>query len=397
MGTHLAKERRPLDVSLHFTAMLHFFHLFSFHLCVVLIHRDPNYLSVKPCRPNGRDDPSDCCLFDITNDYQERNPLPANCDNMKMEGLQLFEIDGGCTKDESGRYTNMMCLEPGSVTAGALPSKFSLWSQMGGAGPFTNSKGVPLDGLPMQCICDSIADSADVNDLDYFNLNVLTPSECATDSRFNFFMLGHDPALSVPCKGTPAVAQSATNGVSESVMPTTSDILSTFVEQGLTELQVTLLTKFERRQLVFLVLPALYQALLTLLNREGHTEWANVLKWPRLNGDTCPEKNATSLAYPPTTFPPYVFGGKTEVTFPTDPLPHGLCAYYTDNKFFCPSHQNPYLEPVTSWTYDRFEPKGLFANGSAWLPYGFTDCVTKCKIQAEGTAYIGDGMHGLLV
>jgi hypothetical protein len=350
---------------------------------------------VKPCRPNGRDNPSDCCLLDITNDFQERNPLPANCEDMEREGKELFEIDGGCTKNENGTYTNVICFEPGTIKAGALPTKYSLWSQMGAAGPFTNSKGVPLDGLPMKCVCKSLEDSASVNNIDFFNLNVFTPSECVKDGPFDF-LFGRDPALSVPCEGSPVDAGSALK-TSAVTLKTTSSVLNDFVQQGLTKLQLELLKRFERRQLIFLVLPALYKALYTFLNREGYTDWANVLKWPDLSGDSCPEKNATSLAYPPTTFPPYVFGGKTEATFPKPAPLFGLCAYYTDNKFFCPAHQNPYLEPVTSWQYNRFVPQGNFANGSAWLPYGFADCLAKCRNQAEGTAYIGDGPNGLLV
>jgi hypothetical protein len=357
-----------------------------------LLHpRDPNYVSVKPCRPNGRNDPLNCCLFDVTNDFQEKNPLPTNCDDLEREGKELFEIEGGCTKNENGTYNNVICLQPGDVKAGALPSKYSLWSQMGAAGPFTNSKGVPLDGLPMKCICKSLANSADANDIDYFNLNVLAPTECDADGPFDI-VFGRHPALSVPCKGLPVVAGSK----SVANPRTTSDVFNDFVEQGLTKLQLILLSRFERRQLIALVVPTVYRALHTFLNREGYTEWANVFKWPNLSGDSCSAKNATSLAYPTLTFPPYVFGGIHEATYPT-PVPiYGLCALYADNKFFCPAFQNPLLETVTSWSYDRLNPKGQFANGSTWLPYGFLDCLTKCKVQAEGTAYIGDGPHGLV-
>jgi hypothetical protein len=351
---------------------------------------------VKPCRPNGRDNPSNCCRFDVTNDFQESHPLPANCDDVEREGRQLFEIEGGCTKDENGSYSNVICLEPGTVTAGALPSKFSLWSHMGAAGPFTNSKGVPLDGLPMQCICQSVADLSDVNDIDYFNLNVFSPPQWTAEGPFDF-LLPRDPALSVPCKGLPVFAAGSRALTSTPSLKTTTALINDFVNQGLTKLQLQLLIRFERRQMIYLVLPLLYEVLYTFLTREGYTDWANVLKWPFLSGDSCPEKNATSLAYPPTTFPPYVFGGKTDATIPQPPPLFGLCALYADNKFFCPAHQNPYLEPVTRWTYDRLAPKGYFANGSTWSPYGIQDCLRKCKNQAQGTAYIGDGPHGLLV
>jgi hypothetical protein len=334
--------------------------------------------------------------LDITNDFQEKNPLPTNCDDMEREGKMLFEIEGGCTKDENGTFSNVICLEPGDVKAGAFPSKFSLWSQMGAAGPFTNSKGVPLDGLPMKCLCESLADFADVNDVDYFTLNVFSPSQCGTDSAFDI-LFGRVPALAVSCEGPPVFTGPRYGALADTIQRTSS-LLNDFVKQGLTKLQLILLSKFERRELIFLILPTLYQALYTYLNREGFTEWANVLKWPRLSGDTCPAKNATSLAYPPTTFPPYVFGGKTEATFPKPAPPIiDLCALYTDNKLFCPAHQNPLLEPVTSWSYDRFSPKGYFANGSIWSPFGFVDCLTRCQNQADGTAYIGDGPHGLMV
>ena len=72
----------------------------------------------------------DCCLLDITNDFQENNPLVTDCDAMELEAKNLYEIEGGCTKDDNGRYGNVMCLEPGDVNAGALPSRFTSAARM---------------------------------------------------------------------------------------------------------------------------------------------------------------------------------------------------------------------------------------------------------------------------
>jgi hypothetical protein len=329
------------------------------------------------------------------NDFQERNPLPTNCAAMELEGKNLFEIEGGCTKDENGAFTNVICLEPGAVGSSAVPEKFTLWSHVGAAGPFTNSKGVAIDGLPMNCICESIASGVSIANIKYFNLNVFTPGQCSGRSGFSDFvylLFGRRPAQSVPCNGFPVSTSTQSLTIIE-----TPDLFNRIVKEGVGRVQLYLLNRLERRQLIFLALPALYRSLYSYLTRQGFTEWANVLKWPFLGTDTCAEKNATSLAYPASTFPPYVFGGITEVTYPLPPKLFGLCAYYTDTTFFCPAHQNANLQPVTSWNYNRFTPSGTFANGSTWRPYGPLECLSKCKIQAEGTAYIGDGPHGILV
>jgi hypothetical protein len=308
---------------------------------------------------------------------------------MELEGKNLFEIEGGCEKDSNGNYKNVICLQPGEIRASVLPSKLSLWSHVGGAGPFTNSKGVPIDGLPMKCICESIADDIDsFDDVTYFNLNTFTTTQCQDQTFF-----GRRPALAVPCKGLPISAKNDSKNILS-----TSALNDALESQGVDRNGFDLVAQLERRQLLFTVLPALYKTLNSVLNRQGHNEWPNILKWPYFHSDTCAAKNATSLAYPPTTFPPYVLGGETELTFPVSRGPLELCALYTpDNVFFCPSHQNPTFENVESWEYDRYRPRGLFSNGSIWKPYGLLECLAKCPVRAEGTAYIGNGPHGVLV
>jgi hypothetical protein len=330
----------------------------------------------------------DCCLLDITNDFQERNPLPTDCDAMELEGKNLFEIEGGCEKDENGVYSNLMCLEPGDVSGKALPSKFTLWSHVGGAGPFTNSKGVPIDGLPMRCICESFDEDATFDSNTYFTLNVFSPTECR---KTNF--LGIRPRQSVPCEGLPVSVTNRTN-----VSFRTTDLINKISNQGIDIRDLNIIALTEIRQLLLLSLPALYRTLNGYLDRQGFKEWPNILKWPYIYNDSCPAKNATSLAYPLTTFPPYVLGGETELTFPVSRGPLELCAIYTpDNRFFCPSHQNPTLQNVERWEYDRYNPRGFFTNGSTWEPLTILECLLKCPIRAEGTAYIGDGPHGILV
>jgi hypothetical protein len=342
-------------------------------------YRDSNYLSVKPCRPGGV--PSACCLLDLDSDFQESNPLPANCDAMALEGKQLFVIEGGCSKDTSGKYTNPLCLQPGDLDAGAPPSKFSLWSHMGAAGPFTNSKGQPLDGLPMKCVCESTNDLFYKDKVDYFTLDVITPTECSKKG-----LLGIKPPLGVSCDGSMALPSEAK----------TSNLYDAFGNVGLNKTKIELLSLWEQQKLMLLGLPDLYKSLYSYLTRSGFTEWPNVLKWPFLTNDSCPEKGATSLAYPKLTFPPYVFGGNKEATVPKKVGPLGLCALYANNKFFCPSHQNADLKTVVKWDLSRLFPKGTFADGSTWNPYGLVECFIHCKATAEGTAYIGNGPHGLL-
>ena len=351
-------------------------------------HRDSNYRSVKPCRPNGK--ALDCCLLDVTNDFQERNPLPTDCDAMELEGKNLFEIEGGCEKDASGAYPNVMCLQPGDVNGGVLPSKLSLWSHVGAAGPFTNSKGVPIDGLPMQCICDSVADKVDVlDDSAYFSLNIFTPTQCNVETFF-----GRKPALAVPCKGSPL---STSSGRTIGII-TSSALFDSLVREGVNRKALSLVRQMEPRQALLAVLPALSRSIDSYLNRQGYVQWPNVFKWPHFFDDSCAAKNATAMATPPTTINPYTLGGETELTFPKSRGPLELCAAATpDNVFFCPSHQNPTFQNVVNWTYDRYSPRGLFSNGSIWKPYGLVECLIKCPVRAEGTAYIGDGPFGVLV
>jgi hypothetical protein len=257
--------------------------------------------------------------------------LPANCDAMALEGKQLFVIEGGCSKDNSGKYTNPLCLQPGDLDAGAPPSKFSLWSHMGAAGPFTNSKGQPLDGLPMKCVCESTSDLFFKAKVDYFTLDVITPTECSKKG-----LLGLKPPLGVSCDGSLALPSQGKS----------SDLYDAFGDLGLNKTKLKLLSLWEQQKLMLLGLPDLYKSLYSYLTRVGFTEWPNVFKWPFLTNDSCPEKGATSVAYTKVTFPPYVFGGKTESTVPEMVGPLGLCALYASNKFFCPSHQKADLKPV---------------------------------------------------
>jgi hypothetical protein len=343
--------------------------------------RDNNYVSIKPCRPDGRDKPSDCCLLDITNDVQEKQPLRADCNAMQLEAKNLFEIEGGCVKDKNGKFNNTLCLEPESLNSGAPPGKFSLWTHMGAAGPFTNAKGKPLDGLSMKCVCQSKNDLVLNGDIDYFNMNVFGPTECTRKGLFS-----RRPAQSVACDGTLALP----------VKETTGDLFSKLAALGLNKEKLEVITSLERRQLIFLALPALYKNFYSYLTRKGFDEWPNVLKWPFFAEDTCPDKGATSLAYPPTTFPPYVLGGLTEFTFPQKARRLGLCALYSDDRFFCPAKQNPTLKRVAKWNYERILAKGTFADGSIWRSYGILQCRRKCKATPDGTPYVGDGPHGLL-
>jgi hypothetical protein len=347
------------------------------HVCLI-DHRDANYVSVNPCRPGGV--PSACCLLDLENDFQESNPLPANCDAMLLEGKQLFVIEGGCSKGKDGKYNNPLCLQPGELNAGALPARFSLWSQMGAAGPFTNSKGLPLDGLPMKCVCETTNDLYYNRKVDYYNLNVVTPTQCSKS------VLAVKPQLGVKCDGSLALPSQGK----------TSDLYKAFRDQGVLERDIVQLNFLEQQRLLYLGLPTIYKSLYEYLTRQGFTEWANVLKWPFITNDSCSEKGATSLAYPKYSYPPYVFGGDKESTVPQEVGPLGLCALYADNKFFCPAHQNVELQNVVEWDFNRLFPKGTFANGSTWKPYGLIECTIRCRATAEGTAYIGDGPHGLL-
>jgi hypothetical protein len=308
---------------------------------------------------------------------------------MKLEGKNLFEIEGGCSKDANGKYSNVICLQPGEVKASVAPSELSLWSHVGGAGPFTNSKGIPIDGLPMKCICESVADKVSLSDVTYYSLTAFSPNECQSKGRF----FRRQPIQSVSCTGFSVSSMNQNTTILK-----TSALYDLSSKQGVKQGEIRLLSQLERRQLLVLALPTLYRNLNSVLNRQGNMEWPNIVKWPYMHRDSCAAKNVSSLAYPNTTFPPYVLGGETELTFPVSRSALELCSVYNiGNRFFCPSHQNPTLQNVKYWSYKTVSPQGVFANGTVWKPLGILECLTKCRVRPEGTAYIGNGPHGIVV
>jgi hypothetical protein len=390
---------------------------------------DTAYYSVQPCRPNGV--PSDCCRFNIEEDWQERSPIAANCQAMRQLSKQLFVIEDGCPKNSKGKHLNPLCIEPGGVAKGAIPSKFSLWSHYGASGPFTNSKGVPIDDFPMKCAC--LAKDATAKKSNFFTLPIFSPTSCTERTDFVSIMQG------VQCDGNFSFASPVT------------DMLEEFAEQAFNVLEYADIIQKEIKQRIALDLPGLVTTMKTYNSREGFTEWPDFAKFPFVISslDTCREKGITPVPWPVQTITPYLLGIRDPTVPRLTNYKVGLCAVNSLNIYFCPAHQNPLQDAVQSWDYgnriadnsdnsdnstglfrqnglfgkggllfgrnglfssDRDwglgskpagllgrRPYGIFADGRKWKSLTLAECAVKCRIRAKGTAYIGDGPHGLTV
>lgn len=201
--------------------------------------------------------PSDCCYLDLDNDFQESNPLPADCEAMQLEGKQLFEIEGGCPVDQNGKFTNQICIEPGGIDDGALPQRMSLWTHMGAAGPFTNSKGQPLDDLPMKCVCDSIDDWVPEDEINYYTMKIFTPNECSKKG-----LLKKKPSQGVKCDGT----------LAKPVQGKTNELMDQYGALGVKKQATKRVNYLEERQLIFLGLPGMFETFQSYNQRSGFTE-----------------------------------------------------------------------------------------------------------------------------
>ena len=189
------------------------------------------------------------------------------------------------------------------VKAGVKASRLSLWSQIGAAGPFTNSKGQPLEDLSMKCVCNSISDKTDAAEVDYYTMQVFTPPECH-QSRF-FDIVKYPKA--VPCDGTFS-SESQPNGRK------TSELFQSYADEGLDIDKVRTASVLEASNGIPAGLATVTQLISEYLNRNDSTEWQQMLVWPFFTRETdsCREKNVTSIAYPRLSYPPYVFGGIRE-------------------------------------------------------------------------------------
>jgi hypothetical protein len=162
--------------------------------------------------------------------------------------------------------------------------------------------------------------------------------------------------------------------------------------------------------------------------------------------DTCKEKGITPVPWPIQSITPYLIGIRDPTVPRLSNYKIGLCAVNSLNIYFCPAHQNPLQDAVHSWDYgsriaDKSDnstglsqqtrlfgkggllfgrnglfssdrdwglgskpagllgrrPYGIFADGRKWKSLTLAECAVKCRIRAKGTAYIGDGPHGLAV
>lgn len=112
--------------------------------------------------------------------------------------------------------------------------------------------------------------------------------------------------------------------------------------------------------------------------------------------DTCIKKDFKPVPFPIVAVAPYSLGAR-DPSLPYTKLPIGLCSAFTLTEYSCPPHQNANLKPVNEWNFDRADPHGIFADGTKWKPMSIMKCIIKCRITPNGTVYVGDGPHGLVV
>ena len=251
---------------------------------------DMSYFSVQPCRPGGV--PLDCCLLNIEEDEQETNPLQVDCSVLSLKGKKLFAIEDGCPKDSKGDHLNPICIEPDGIDEGALPSKFSLWSHYGAGGPFTNSKGVPIDDFRMKCACLSVDPSIEQSEVNFFTLPVFSPSECVNRTNFGVTLQG------VQC-----------DGVLTFDLPQ-GDYMDEFEKEGFNIMEYEKVVYREITQRIALDFLGMIDTLKTYSMREGFTEWPNVSKFPFVGErfDTCKEKGISPVPWPVEAINPYMLG-----------------------------------------------------------------------------------------
>jgi hypothetical protein len=354
---------------------------------------DSSYFSVNPCRPGNI--PLECCIVNIEQDWQENAPLNGDCQSMLIEAQKLYTIDGGCPKNSNGKNINPICVESNEVSQSTNEKDLSLWSHYGATGPFTNSKGQPINDLPMKCVCYGLQSENANKDFTYFIVRNLGPSQCGRPSWLyrlinRFINLEIEkPPQAISCDGSLALKE-----------PPKQNILDDFVSEGfdMRELKQTLF--LETAKISVVNLPTVVRTLQTYIHRTGRSDWPNLGKFPYLGTflDSCKEKGIVPVPYSTISVTPYMFGTR-DTTIPGNdqPLSPGLCIPFSALLYFCPSHQNAELKPVIEWKFDGFNPYGTFADGTRWEPMGLIECMIKCPQRASGTSYIGDGPYGVVV
>lgn len=355
---------------------------------------DSSYFSVNPCRPDNV--PSDCCIMNIEQDWQENKPLSGNCQSMLQEAQRLFTIDGGCPKNSNGKNVNPICVESNEVSQDISENDVSLWTHYGAAGPFTNSEGQPLNGLPTKCVCYGLQSDSVKKDFTYFIVRNLGPSQCGRPSwfyrlitRFTPLDFFKKPPQSISCDGSLALDVSPKQ-----------NIIADFVAEGFDSGELKLTLFLEAAKITALNLPTTVRMLQTYVNRVDRSDWPHLGKFPYLGSflDSCKEKAVVPVPFSVLSITPYMFGTR-DVTIPGNeqPLSPGLCIPFSAILYFCPSHQNAELKPVIEWNFEGLNPFGTFADGTRWKPMGLVECMIKCPQRALGTSYIGNGPHGVVV
>lgn len=331
---------------------------------------DLGYQSVKPCRAD-KENPYDCCYFDLEADPAENYPIQVDCDEQLDIANMLYD-----NKDICWEYPSI-CLT-GLNASDSTTDSYKLWSHYGASGPFTNSTGYPVGAtdLDMLCICDGFfkgVKSFSQVDVKSFIPGIFAPFLCSDKKDKTL-----DPRR-IECSGGFArVPQGGT--------------LESFVAQGVPGPAMEKLLTLP----LATIIPDANIAISEYLHRTGYVEWPAYAKFPFIATlNSCPLKKATLVPLPVNQFTPWL--GNAPNGDPTNPTPNTtLCSFWNARVGWCPSGTNAEQNYVKSWDYGKDDPKGYFGNDALGTfdpivgpaPVLSGECTVSCPTEPWVTAYI---------
>jgi len=357
---------------------------------------DFGYISIMPCRPEGGYKPQECCLFKVSDDSGEDDPMvvtESECEDYASEAHELY-IGAGDPKTSVAKacskyHPTMGCKEnsdgylvPAGQTLlsnkGADQAMYSLWTQYGSAGPWISyntetKKAAPIVHPTTKCVCEIIDPDITPGDVNAFIPTYQSPSICIslTKSGIDF-----DPVYAVPCKGF--VRTPSQFGLKE------------YGAQGVDVDALADLAIDERKGEIGGVSTqtsqAIYRVFYSYVHRENFTEWPALAKWPYVTAktNTCQQKKITPVPISITDVAPWFLNaGDGGERFKNA----NMCQPWNVTHSWCPAVSNPLQEPI-----EKFDSSGewaQFEDGSRFYPILITDCDTLCAKNEFTTAFIG--------
>lgn len=348
---------------------------------------DMGYLGFRPCGNQA------CCKFDVAADPFERNFLPmtaADCAAMKKEAEALWNMpycEPGAPRTCGCRDERIDWKGPVPATP---PAAVGFWTQMGGAAAFLSKDARPV-AAPLRCPCNMIKDGIAPAEVRSFIPSLFGPNVC-TDDEPKLVMGGPAgrtplPGSSFACRGfvRNPIPMSATAPVWKSVGVDMGEIGISFADAD----WLARLLKKEKGN----IWSPLNRAMAAYNNREGFYTLPNIAKFPYVTGisDTCQQKRVVSVPVPHTQMTPWIFSSAlaNNPTLPQSNDPN-VCVPWNTTFSWCPYYQGMRVAGagaadtktnwgafVKEWIHDE-NPRGVFANGSVWLPIPKDQCNSLC-------------------